>query len=161
VAVLRAEPLGWASFGIRNLSILSGDEELTQLKISAFKRKGSFDLDGEAFTIEPVGFLRVNAVLKQGAAVIARVRKTSILRRRFEISSAGHRLVLESRSWTGREYVLLLGSQEVGGIQREGFTGRKLLLEFPDDVPRFLQVFLAYVVASQARRERAAAASGG
>jgi hypothetical protein len=55
----------------------------------------------------------------------------------------------------------LLGSQEVGGIRREGFTGRRLLLEFPDDVPLFLQVFLAYVVASQARRERAAAASGG
>jgi hypothetical protein len=70
-------------------------------------------------------------------------------------------LVLESRSWTGREYVLLLGSQEVGRIQREGFSGRKLLLEFPDDMPLFLQLFLVYVVASQARRERAAAASGG
>lgn len=161
MTVLRAEPLGWASFGVRNLSILSGDEELTQLKISPFKGKGSFDLNGEAFTIEPEGFFRSNAVMKKGNSVIARARKSSILRRRFEISSAGHQLVLESRSWTGREYVLLLGSQEVGRIQREGFSGRKLLLEFPDDMPLFLQLFLVYVVASQARRERAAAASGG
>jgi hypothetical protein len=158
VAILHAEPLGWASFGVR---ILSGDEELTQLMISTFKGKGSFDLDGEAFTVEPEGFFRSNAVLKKGSSTIAKVRKPSILRRRFEISSAGHRLVLESRGWAGREYVLLLGSQEVGRVKREGFVGRKILLEFPDDVPLFLQVLLAYVVVSQAKREAAAAASGG
>ncbi len=158
MAVLRADPLGWASFGVR---ILSADQELTQLKISAFKGRGSFDLNGEAFTIEPEGFFRSNAVLKQGSSVIARARKSSILRRRFEISSAGHRLVLESRGWIGREYVLLLGGREVGRIKREGFSGRKLLLEFPDDAPLFLQVFRAYVVASQAKREAAAAAAGG
>lgn len=158
MAVLYAEPLGWTSFGVR---ILSGDEELTQLMVSAFKRKGSFELDGEAFTIEPEGFFRSNAVLKKGSSTLAKVTKPSFLRRRFEISSAGHRLVLESRGWTGREYVLLLGSQEVGRVKREGLSGRKLLLEFPDDVPMFLQVLLAYVVVSQAKREAAAAASGG
>ena len=158
MAVLHAEPLGWASSGVR---ILSGEEELTQLSISAFKRKGSFDLDGEAFAIQPEGFFRSNAVLKKGGSTLARVRKSSILRRRFEISSAGHRLVLESRAWTGREYVLLLGSQEVGRVKREGLSGKKLLLEFPDDVPLFLQVLLAYVVVSQAKREAAAASGGG
>jgi hypothetical protein len=157
VAVLHAEPLGWHSSGVR---ILSGSEELTRLAISAFRRKGSFDLDGETFAIEPEGFFRSNAVLKKGSSVIARVQKPSLLRRRFEISSAGHRLVLESRGWTGREYGLLLGSSEVGLIKREGFGGKKLTLEFPDDVPMFLQVFLAYVVVSQAKRERAAAAAG-
>ena len=158
MTVLRAEPLGWASFGVR---ILSGDEEITQLTISAFKGKGNFELDGEAFTVEPEGFFQSNALLKKGSSTIAKVRKPSFLRRRFEISSAGHRLVLESRGWTGREYVLLIGSKEVGRIKREGFAGRKLQLEFSDDMPRFLQVFLAYVVVSQAKRERAAAASGG
>ena len=158
MAVLHAEPLGWASSGVR---ILSGGQELTQLTISAFKGKGSFDLNGEAFAIQPEGFFRSNAVLKKGGSTLARVRKPSILRRRFEISSAGHRLVLESRGWRGREYVLLLGSQEVGSVKREGLTGRKLLLEFPDDVPHFLQVLVAYVVVSQAKREAAAATAGG
>ncbi|MFH1764935.1 MAG: hypothetical protein ABIF09_12170 [Gemmatimonadota bacterium] len=158
MAVLHAEPLGWASFGVR---IFSGNEELTQLTISAFKGKGIFDLGGDTFTVEPEGFFRSNAVLKKGGSTIARVRKPSLLRRRFEISSAGHRLVLESRGWRGREYVLLLGSREVGRVKREGFSGRKLVLDFPDDVPDFLQVLLAYVVVSQAKREAAAAASGG
>ena len=157
MAVLRAEPLGWATFGVR---ILSGTEEITQLKISAFKGKGTFALDGEEFSIEPKGFFQSDAVLKKGTAVIAKILKPSLLRRRFEISSAGHRLVLESRGWTGREYRLLLGNQEVGSIKREGFAGRKYLLDFPEDVPIFLQVLMAYIVASQAKRE-AAAASGG
>jgi hypothetical protein len=158
VAILRAEPLGWAFLGIR---VLSGEEELTRLQISAFRTKGSFQLDGDAFTIEPMGFFKSDAVLKKGSSIIAKSRKGAALRRRFEISSAGHHLTLESRSWAGREYVLLLGKNEVGQVKREGFAGRKMHLEFPDDMPVFLQVFLAYIVISQARREAAAAAAGG
>ena len=157
MAVLHAEPLGWATSGVR---ILSGAEEITQLKISAIRGKGTFTLDGEEFYVEPKGFFQSSAVLRKGTAVIAKVMKPSFLRRRFEISSAGHRLILESRGWRGREYRLLLGPQEVGSVKREGFTGRKFLLDFPDDVPVFLQVLLVYVVASQAKREAAAAAAG-
>jgi len=155
VATLRAEPLSWLSFGVR---ILSGESEITQLKISAFKSKGSFTLDGEDFTIEPSGFWGSNATLKKGASIIAKAQKAGALKRTWEISSAGHRLTLESRSLTGRAYVLLLGKQEVGRVQREGFAGRRTIMEFPDNVPVFLQVFLAYIVISQARREAAAAA---
>lgn len=157
MAVIHAEPLGWASFGVR---LLAGGKELTQLKVSTFKNKGSFDLDGEAFTIEPEGFLRINVTLKKAGRVIAKARKTSVWRRRFEVTSAGHRLIIEGRGWTGREYVLLLGKQAVGWVKREGFTGRRLRLEFPDEVPLMLQIFLAYIVTAQARREAAAAASG-
>lgn len=155
--VLRAEPLNWASFGVR---ILSDDVELTQLKISAIKGKGSFHLDGEEFLVEPKGFFQSDATLMKGSTVVAKSRKTSTFKRRFEISSAGHHLTLASSGWLGKEYLLRLGNQEVGRVKREGFAGRKLLLEFPEDVPLFLQVFLTYVVLSQARKEAAAAASG-
>ncbi len=158
MAVLRAEPLGWASAGVR---VLSGEEEITELHISAFKGKGSFTLDGEEFTITPEGFFRSDAVLKKGTSVIAKAKKAGALKRTWDISSAGHRLTLDSRSWSGREYALLLGNQEVGRVKREGFAGRKVSLESPDEVPVFLQVFLTYIVVSQARREAAAAASGG
>ncbi len=46
-------------------------------------------------------------------------------------------------------------------MKREGFSGKKLVLDFPDDVPDFLQVLLAFVVLSQAKREAAAAALAG
>jgi len=158
VAVIHAEPLGWASLGVR---LLAGNEELTQLKVSTFKNKGSFELDGDVFTIEPEGIWRTKVSLKKDGRAIARAHKTSMWRRRFEVTSAGHRLVIEGRGWRGREYVLLLGKQEVGWVKREGLTGRRLRLEFPDEVPLMLQVFLAYIVTAQARREAAAAASGG
>jgi hypothetical protein len=157
VAVLRAEPLSWATFGAR---ILDGERELTQLRITAFKGRGSFELDGETFEIEPQGFLGSKAVLKKGSSIIARVNRPAILKRRFEISSAGHQLRLESTGWLGKEYVLYLGRQKVGTVTREGFTWRKLRLEFPDEVPVFVQILLAYVVLSQARREAAVAAGG-
>lgn len=155
MAVLHAEPMGWFSSSAR---LLAGDEELTELGITAFKSRGRFILDGEEFAIEPKGFFQTTALLKKGTAILARAEKPSAFRRRFEISSAGHRLVLESRSWTGRDYVLLLGNQEVGWVKREGMTGKKLRLEFPDEVPVFLQVLLAYLVLVQAKREAAAAA---
>ena len=117
-------------------------------------------LDGDEFTIEPMGFFRNGAELRKGGSVIGRAEKPSFFRRKFQVSSAGHRLVLESRGWRGRKYVLLLGKQEVGWIEREGLTGKKMELDFPDDMPLFLQVFLAYLVARQAKREAAAAAAG-
>lgn len=155
--VLRAEPLSWASSGVR---ILCGEEELTQLHVTPFRAKGSFELDGESYAIEPKGFFGSDAVLKRGSTVVARVKKEGALRRRFAITSAGHRLILVSSTWSGREYTLLVGNQETGRVKREGFAGRRMILDFPDEVPVVLQVFLTYVVAAQTRREAAAAAGG-
>jgi hypothetical protein len=157
VAVLHAEPLGAISSGYR---ILSAGEEITQLQISLFRGKGSFTLQEGEFTVEPLGFFRSDAVLKKGSSVIAKSKKSGALRRRFDISSAGHRLALESQKWTGREYQLLLGNRSVGTVKREGFAGRRVIMDFPDDVPIVLQVFLAFIVISQARREAAAASAG-
>jgi hypothetical protein len=157
MAVLHTKPTGFASWNVR---VLSGEAEITRLKISLIRSKGSFELDGDTFTIEPQGFFMVSAELRKGASVIARAEKASLTRRRFKITSAGHRLELESRSWTGREYVLLMGEKEVGTIRRSGFLGTKCELDFPDEVPVFLQIFLTYLAIAQAKREAAAAGSG-
>jgi hypothetical protein len=133
---------------------------LTQLKITAFKSRGTFTLEGDDFTIEPKGFFQSSAVLKKGTTIVAKAEKPSFLKRRFEITSAGHRLVLESQGWMGKHYNLLLGARKVGAIQRLGFAGRRYELDFPEDVPLVLQVFLTYLVAAQAKRENAAAAGG-
>lgn len=156
MAILKAEPTGWASW---NALITSEDGPITELRISAWKGRGSFQLDGQDFTIEPIGFWLHNAVLQRGGTVIARAQKPALMRRFWVISSAGHRLEMESTSWTGREYVLRLADREVGRITREGMTGRKISLDFPNEVPEVIQVFLTYICLSQAKRE-AAAASG-
>ena len=156
VAILRADPLSWAGYGY---SIRRDDVELTQLRITLFRSRGSFQLDGEDFSLKPRGFLGRDVEMIRGGSVIARSTRPSLLRRRFEVSSAGHHLVLESRSWTGRKYVLLLGSQEVGRVTREGWIGKKMELDFPNEVPVVLQILLVYLVACEAKRE-AAAASG-
>ena len=157
MAVLIAEPTGWASWNAR---IESDGKEITLLSVSFFKNRGTFRLGGEEYVIESRGLFKPSVTLKKGATVIARAEKSSFLHRRFEISSAGHPLRLESQSWSGREYALLVGSQEVGSISRTGFTGRKMRLEFPDEVPLVLQLLLTYLVLVQAKREAAAASSG-
>ena len=157
MAILEAEPTGWASW---NVLIKSDGAPITELKISAWKSRGSFQLDGQDFTIEPIGFWLQNAILQRGGTVIAKAEKPGLMRRRFVITSAGHRMEMESRSWTGREYALLMGHQEVGRITREGMLGRRTSLQFPDEVPEVIQVFLTYIVLCQAKREAAAAAAG-
>ena len=158
MAILEAEPKGWASWNAR---ITSDGTDLTELKISTWKSRGSFHLDGQDFAIEPEGFWLHNAVLKQGSTVIARAQRPAVMARRWTITSAGHRMELESRSWTGREYVLVLGKQEVGTVKKEGIMGRRITLDFPDEVPAVLQVFLTYIVLCQAKREAAAGAAAG
>jgi hypothetical protein len=157
VAVLEAEPTGWASW---NALIKSNGAPVTELSISAWKSRGSFSLNGQEFTIEPRGFWLHNAVLQRGGTIIAKAEKPALMRRHWVLSSAGHRLDLESRSWTGRDYVLSLGGREVGSIKRQGITGRKISLQFPDEVPEVLQIFLTYIVLCQAKREASAAAAG-
>jgi len=152
MAVLIAEPQNWPN---TRFSVRRADQELTNLAITLFRNRGSFELDGERFDIEPTSFFRMDAEMKRAGSVIARARQPNFFRRRFEVSSAGHHLVMESRSWRGRKYALLLGTQEVGWIHRVGMTGKRMKLEFPDEVPVVLQVFLAYLAACQAKREAA------
>lgn len=158
MAILNAEPTGWASWNAR---ITADGQELTLLSLSLLRSRGTFQLDGEEYVIESTGVWRNTALLKKGSRIIARAEKPSFLHRKYEISSAGHHLRLDSRSWSGREYALLLGNQEVGRITRKGFVGRKMELEFPDQVPLVLQVLLVYLVLVQAKREAAAASAGG
>lgn len=157
MAILEVEPTGWASW---DALVKTDGAPIAELRISTWKSRGSFQLDGQDFTIEPSGFWLQNAVLMRGGSLIAKAEKPALLRRQFTVSSAGHRMVLESRSWTGREYALLVGSVEVGRITREGFLGRRVTLRLPDDVPEVLQIFLAYIVICQSKREAAAAAAG-
>ena len=157
MAVLIAEPTGWASWNAR---ITVGDSELTVLSVSFWKSRGTFKLDGQEYVVEPRGFWQSSVDLKRGSTIIARVEKPSFLRRRFEISSAGHHMTLACRSWRGREYALVVGGKEVGSVTRKGLVGRKIRLDFPDEVPVVLQILLAYLVLVQAKREAAAAASG-
>jgi hypothetical protein len=160
VALLRTEPAGWGSWSARIYSDdRPGTLPLTELRISLLRSRGGFSLEGEEFTIEPEGFFGSGAILKKGSAVIARARKASLFGRRLRITAAGHPLDLVSSSFWGREYVLVLGGEEVGTVRRSGLGGRKMRLEFPDEVPLILQVFLAYLVLCQAKRE--AAAGGG
>ncbi len=155
MAILETEPRGWGSWG----SLITADGlPVTELKISLWRSRGSFQLDGQEFSIEPSGFFLQNASLTRRGGVIAKAEKTSFFRRSFLITSAGHRMELRSRGWMGREYELLMGNQQVGRVTRQGMTGRKMALEFPDDVPTVLQVFLAYLVLCQAKREAASAA---
>lgn len=156
MAILEAEPTGWFSW---NALITSDAAPLTELAISAWKGRGAFELEGQSFTIEPIGFWGHNAELRRNNSVIAKATKTGMLARRWAISSAGHQFTLESRSWRGREYALRLGNQEVGHVTRKGMTGRRISLQFPDDVPEVLQIFLTYVVLCQGKREAAAAGS--
>ena len=155
--ILEAVPTGWAS---SNVLIKSDGDPISELIISAWKSRGRFHLDGQEFFIEPKGFWLHNAVLLRGGSVVAKAERIALLKRRWVISSAGHRLELMSRSWTGREFVLRMGASEVGKITRKGMTGRKIALHLPDDVPEVLQIFLTYIVVCQAKREAAAAAAG-
>ncbi len=157
MALLRTEPRRWGSW---SAVILSGEEKITELTISLFRSRGSFELAGERYSVDPQGFWGQRSVLRKGATTLARAEKPSFLRRSFSIRSAGYRLKLESRSWSGRNYALVVAGRDVGFIRKAGFGRRRLELEFPDEVPTFLQVYLAYLVLCQAKKE-AAAASGG
>ena len=109
--------------------------EMATLHLSLFRSRGAFQVEGESFAAEPEGFFGRAVTLRKGGTVIARAEMASFFRRTFGVTSAGHRLSVESRSWLGREYEVLLGGEPVGSIHAQGFLGRKLTLELPERMP--------------------------
>lgn len=113
-------------------------------------------IEGVPHTIGREGLASGAFTLARGGAVIARARRHSALRSRFEREHAVHRYELQKPSWWGRGYELLLDGQPVGSIRpRSPFT-RRATIELPPDLPLSVQVFLAALVAFMWQREASA-----
>jgi hypothetical protein len=91
--------------------------------------------------------------------VWARATKESAFVRRFVVRTAERELILEPAALFARSFRLVENAMIVGYVLPDHFFTRACTLEFPDDLPAPVQVFLFWLVALMWRRAARAAAS--
>jgi hypothetical protein len=90
--------------------------------------------------------------------VLARAERR---RRRHEIRTGGHRIVLEPRAWLARGYDVSVSSGVIGSISSQGWVSSSIQADLPRELGLLLRIFLVYLVLVARRRQAAAAAAGG
>jgi hypothetical protein len=154
--VLRVEPVHWYSWSFR---VLQDGAELTRVEHGLFRSRGSFVLDGRTFTMRrqhPFGAF----LLEQDEREIARAAPLGMFDRGYEITF-DRKLTLKRPHPFSRRYVLHHGDLRIGELRPERMFGRASAVDFPDELPLAIRVFLMFLVVSAWRRQRAAAGAGG
>jgi hypothetical protein len=66
-------------------------------------------------------------------------------------------LTLKPRSLFSRTFVLVHGDREIGSMRSTSLLGNSADIDFPENLPLPMQLFLAFLVITAWRRARAAA----
>jgi hypothetical protein len=155
--MLTVLPKSWLSWDFR---VLEDGVELALIDRDWFRERASFSLDGYTYDVRRTSVVRGTFVLDRSGAVLAEAVKPSSFRRTFEISVGPERYRLEAVSMFGREFRLLRGTDPVGAIRPVSFLRRHAQAEFPESMPREVQLFIAFLVLVLWKRAADAAASG-
>jgi hypothetical protein len=154
--MLEAEPTRWwaSTYAVREDGV-----PLTELSFRALREGGRFVLGGVPYTLRRERMAGDFLLEGLDGAEVARARKPSAFRRRFELRHQGGALRIEPTSGWGRRYRVVDGGRQVGEVRRRSAFRRQVDTDLPDDLPRPVQVFVLWLVLLMFRRDEAAASS--
>ncbi len=141
--MLRAAPVRPFS---NKFSVHDGSEEVATLKIGWFSDNGFATVDGKDVRLSRERFFSGAFRLEIDGVVLARARKPSIFRNRFEVEIENARVHLDRESVISRSFVLRGGGETLGRIDPEFAFTRKARIDLPDDWPTALQLFVFWLV---------------
>ena len=134
------------------------DGRVAELDVSSWRERAEFVLDGATYRLYRDG-MAGPFVMERDGTVIARARKPSVFRNRFEIELPDRSCELRKTSLSGRRFGVFEGDRAAGEMAQAGFLGRRIRLSLPADWPAAIQVYLFWLALVIWNRE-AAAASG-
>ena len=115
--MLHFEPKGIFASSFR---VTRGARENTTLSIGWLRESGAFSHRGRRYTLDRTGWISGDFTLRLDGRRLAGAVKTSVLRRRFEISCPEGSYVLRARSILRRSYELIEGGRVVGSVEPAG-----------------------------------------
>jgi hypothetical protein len=136
-------PKNWFSWDFR---VLDGEQDIAFIDRDWFRERASFTLDHRTYDVRRTSILRGTFALEQSGVTLAEASKTSAFRRAFEVHFGGHHYRLQAARFFGREFHLLQGGVSVGTVRPRSVLGRSATAEFPERIPREVQLFLVFLV---------------
>ncbi len=126
-------------------------ELLAGFDMSWLREGGRFTYEGREYLLSREGFWSGDFLLATDQEVLARAAKSAFVRR-FVVRTAERELVLEPASLLTRRFRLVENGLIVGFVLPNHPFTRACTLEFPDDLPVPVQVFLFWLVVLMWRR---------
>jgi hypothetical protein len=137
----------------------SSDGRVAELDVSSWRERAEFVLDGASYRLYRDGIVGP-FVLERDGTVVARARKPSAFRDRFEVELPDRTCVLRKMSLSGRRFGVFEGDRAAGEMAKASFFGRGIRLSLPADWPPAIQIFLFWLALVIWNREAAAVAAG-
>jgi hypothetical protein len=155
--MLSAQPKKWYSWDF-TLQDAEG-RHVGDVDLSSWRERGKLVLDGIEYRVRPEGLCGPFA-LEDGVSVLARARRTSLLRCEFEIEFEGDHYTLKKGSLWSPTIVLRQGAEELGTIRHAGWYKRGARVELAERLSPVLQAFALWLALLLWKRDAAAAAGG-
>lgn len=138
----------------------ASDGRMAALDVSSWRERAEFELDGASYRLYRDGIVGP-IVLEREGTVIARARKPSVFRDRFEIELPDRTCVLRRISFSGRRFGVFEGERHVGEMAQAGYFTRRIRLALPADWPEAIQIYLFWLALVIWNRETSAVAAAG
>jgi hypothetical protein len=139
---------------------INREEDLVAtLVMRMLRERCTIEADGVTVEGERSGLMKPVYTLKNGERTIARVRKTSAVRTRYALDLGGAEITIRQTGWTGRQFLVSRGDEQIGSVRRRGWWGRHAEINLPPEWPLGLKIFVFWIIALAWRRQDAAAAS--
>ncbi len=155
--MLRAVPKSWFS---SDYTLIENNTAVATIDTSWWREAGELIIKGAIYRVAREGLLSGAFVLASGSSVLARAEKPSALYRSVVVEYGGMTYVLEAASALRRKFVLLEEGRHVGAVEPEHALTRKAMVNFPEEIPLVVQVFLYWFVMILWKRDSDAAAAG-
>jgi|SRR5579859_1150396 len=129
-------------------------------KISqTWREKGVLVVGGSSYNVYRQGLFSGEFILELNGTQLARAEKPSALHRFFTVQHQGKTYTLKAAAALSRIFLLLENDRQIGSIAPAGMFTRKATVDFPDELPLPVKVFLLWLTVILWKRDSEAASS--
>jgi hypothetical protein len=154
--MLRAFPKSWFS---PDYKVLEDNAIIAIVALSWMREAGELTIAGSSYRVYREGLLTGSFVLESDGSILASADKPSAFYRSFLVKHDGKEYTLEAESAGYRKFVLLEGGKQLGSVYPEHALTRKAVIDFPEEIPLVVRVFMFWLVVILWKRASDAAAA--
>jgi hypothetical protein len=155
--MLSAFPIGWCSWSFQ---IEDHVRAVATIDMHWVRERANVRIGDEDYKLGRYAFVRGTFELRHGGVRVAKATKRALIRS-FDVEAGGRRFKLSAISMFGRAMGLYENGQLIGKMAPFGIWSRRANVNFPDDLPLEVRVFLIWLVLILWRRAASSAAAAG
>jgi hypothetical protein len=154
--MLKAIPKSWFS---ADYKVLENDDVIAIIGLSLLREAGELNIKGSAYRVYRERLLSGAFIIEANGAMLARAEKPSAFYRSFIVEHEGRKYTLEAESVWTRKFVLSEAGRQIGAVYPEHCMTRKAVIDFPEEIPLAVRLFMFWLVMILWKRASDASAS--